>query len=46
MDIGKDKASIKPELCIENEEKVKEGENLTSKKNKILSEKTDNSYVK
>ena len=43
MDIGKDKASIKPELCIENEEKVKEGENLTAKKNKILLEKADNS---
>ena len=43
MDIGKDKASIKPELCIENEEKVKEGENLTVTKIKILSEKADNS---
>ena len=29
MDIGKDKASNKPELCIENEQKVKEGENFS-----------------
>ena len=40
MDIGNDKSSIKSAL---NEEKVKECENLTAKKNKILLEKVDNS---